>query len=64
MEIRVILASASPRRRELLALALENFDVIPANLEEVVPPEIHVSEGPSYLSVQKRAYWPLSIRKH
>ena len=36
MEIRVILASASPRRRELLALALENFDVIPANLEEDV----------------------------
>ena len=53
MEIRVILASSSPRRRELLALALENFDVIPANLEEVVPPEIHVSEAPSYLSVQK-----------
>lgn len=53
MGIRVILASASPRRKELLALALDDFDVIAANLEEIVPPELPVSEGPAYLALQK-----------
>lgn len=53
MGIRVILASASPRRRELLKLALEEFDVIPADIEEVLPPELELTEGPAYLAAQK-----------
>ncbi len=35
---RVVLASASPRRRELLAVAGLNFQVIPANVDESVIP--------------------------
>ena len=32
--MRVILASASPRRRELLSLLLEEFDCCPADVDE------------------------------
>ncbi|MDX1624963.1 MAG: Maf family protein [Wenzhouxiangellaceae bacterium] len=33
---RLILASASPRRRELLATLVEDFDVVPADIDESV----------------------------
>lgn len=36
--MRVVLASASPRRRELLGLLLEGFDCLPANIDESVRP--------------------------
>lgn len=42
--LRVILASASPRRRELLRLVLDRFDVIPSEYDEsLVPPELDPS---------------------
>ena len=43
--MRLILASASPRRRELLEmLGVENFEVIPAQGEELSHPELSPSE--------------------
>lgn len=48
-----ILASASPRRQELLKLITENFTVIPADIDETVPDNINIFSAPEYLAVQK-----------
>ena len=56
MSIRVILASASPRRRELLAFALDAFDTLPANIEESLPEGLELTQGPTYLAAQKARF--------
>lgn len=56
MSIRVILASASPRRRELLALALDEFDILPADIEENLPEGLELTQGPVYLAAQKARF--------
>lgn len=56
MSIRVILASASPRRRELLAFALDAFDTLPANIEESLPEGLELTQGPAYLAAQKARF--------
>lgn len=46
----VILASASPRRRELLGLIFKNFEILPSNVEEKVPDTVSAEETPEYLA--------------
>ncbi len=46
----IILASASPRRKELLSLVVSDFAVIPSNIEEVVPKGLKPAKQPLYLS--------------
>ncbi len=46
----LILASQSPRRRELLAIINDDFKVLPSNVEEIVPNELTALEGPEYLA--------------
>ncbi|MBE6787517.1 MAG: septum formation protein Maf [Ruminococcaceae bacterium] len=46
----IILASASPRRRELLEYITAQFSVVPSGVEEVVPKGISVLKQPEYLS--------------
>lgn len=48
-----ILASASPRRQELLKLIKENFRVIPSDIAETVPAYIPVIQSPEFLAVKK-----------
>lgn len=50
MEYDVILASASPRRKELLALMCENFRVIPSDCDETIPDDVAAELAPEYLS--------------
>ena len=45
-----ILASQSPRRRELLSVISDDFTVIPSNVEEIVPDEIDLLDSPEYLA--------------
>lgn len=45
-----ILASQSPRRRELLSVITEDFTIIPSNIEEIVPEDIAPFESPEYLA--------------
>lgn len=52
----VILASASPRRQELLKLITEDFKVIPANIDETVPKNIPSEKIPEILAVNKAEY--------
>ena len=51
-----ILASASPRREELFKLISNEFEVIPADIEEVIPEGIRIEDAAEYLACQK-ALW-------
>ena len=42
----VILASASPRRKEILSKLYDNFKVIPSRIKEVVPKEMGIEQYP------------------
>ena len=53
--MRYILASASPRRRELFASISENFEIIPSDIEEVIPEGIEIEKAPEILAAQKAA---------
>ncbi|MCL1832849.1 MAG: nucleoside triphosphate pyrophosphohydrolase [Oscillospiraceae bacterium] len=50
---KIILASQSPRRRELMAEAGYTFDVVPAAGEEVIPPDTPPREIAMMLALQK-----------
>ena len=49
----IILASASPRRSELMTLAGFRFDVICADIDEIVPEKAMPQEGVMSLALQK-----------
>ena len=54
MEVKeVILASASPRRKDLMARLYPEFKVIPSRIKEVVPKELGIDQCPEYLAGQK-----------
>ena len=50
---RIILASASPRRKELMELAGYDFEVICADIVEVVPENVQPQEVVMSLALQK-----------
>ena len=52
---RIILASASPRRKQLLEWAEIPFDIEPSDTEELIPDGMPVSEIPVFLASQKAA---------
>ena len=52
----VILASASPRRKELLSNIFPDFQCIPSDIEEVIPEETPLFEVPCILATQKAEY--------
>ena len=55
--MKVILASESPRRREILKYIVEDFEVIPALIDEnVLPDDIEVFDVAEYLAVKKAAF--------
>ena len=48
----LILASASPRRKELLRLITDDFKVVTADVDETVPKDIDIFEAPCYLALK------------
>jgi septum formation protein len=52
---RIILASASPRRKQILEWAEIPFDMMPSDFDEIVPESLPVSEIPVFLASQKAA---------
>ena len=46
----IILASASPRRKELLGLITKEFKIIPSGVEETVPDGLPPEKQPEYLA--------------
>ena len=53
--MRIILASKSPRRRELLGEVYNNFEIITAQTDETLPEGVHPREGVAILAVRKGA---------
>ena len=51
----IILASASPRRKELLGLICENFKIIPADIDESLDSNVGLYDIPEYLARKKAA---------
>lgn len=49
----VILASASPRRKELLKRLYKEFEIIPANTEETLPDDVGPEFAPMFLAATK-----------
>ncbi len=50
---KIILASASPRRQELLKDVVSDFEVIVSDVDETIPDNMDVSEIASYLALLK-----------
>ncbi len=53
MKKEIILASASPRRKELLNIITDNFKVIPSTVEENIPKTLAVTKVPEFLAELK-----------
>ena len=53
--MRIILASKSPRRRELLSELYNDFAIITAETDETLPEGVHPREGVAILAVRKGA---------
>lgn len=49
----IILASASPRRQELLKLIFDDFKTEPADIDETVRKSIDLTKYPEYLALKK-----------
>ncbi|MEG3006428.1 MAG: Maf family protein [Oscillospiraceae bacterium] len=49
----IVLASASPRRKELLGKIVSEFQIIPSKCEEIIPDDIDSIEVAEYLAFQK-----------
>ncbi len=49
----VVLASASPRRRELLSEITENFIIEPSNADETVSGDVNIDDIPEFLALLK-----------
>lgn len=52
----IILASASPRRNELLSLILDEFQIEPSHVDESVEKNIPLEKMPEYLAEKKARY--------
>ena len=51
--MRYILASKSPRRRELLSEIVKDFEIITKEVDESLPADIHPREGVEILAIRK-----------
>lgn len=52
----IVLASASPRRKELLKLIVDNFCIAPSDIDETVEENIETEKYPEYLARKKAEY--------
>ena len=51
--MKIILASASPRRQELLKYIVPEFEVLPADIDETLPADIDAEKCAEYLACKK-----------
>lgn len=51
--MKYILASGSPRRKELLRFVIPEFEIITADIEETCPNEVKAKQRPEYLALKK-----------
>lgn len=48
--MKIILASASPRRRELMKIITEDFEAVNPDVDETLPPDVMPEDAAAYLS--------------
>ncbi len=60
---RILLASRSPRRHELLAGCGIPFEVVDIEVDEIYPPHLTAEEVPAYLSALKCKAYPHTIEE-
>ncbi len=51
--MKIILASASPRRQELLKRLYSDFEVIPSDIDETLPEDVGAEFAPIFLAAEK-----------
>ena len=51
--MRIILASGSPRRRELLSHIVKDFEIITRDTDETLPENMHPSKGVEVIAIRK-----------
>ncbi len=51
--MKIILASASPRRKELLKKIVNNFKIIPSQIDENIPPEYSIVNAAIHIAREK-----------
>mgnify|MGYP002715385411 CR=1 FL=1 len=54
--MKYILASASPRRQELLKYIVNDFDISPADIDETIPDCVSSQDAAEFLAVKKAAH--------
>lgn len=54
--MQVILASSSPRRREIMGILTDDFICIPPDINEIAPSDIELELKPQYIATQKAKY--------
>lgn len=52
----IVLASASPRRKELLSFITTDFKIVPADIDETVENNVPLEKRPEYLAAKKALY--------
>lgn len=52
----VVLASSSPRRREIMGILTNDFLCVPPDINEVAPEEVSIEMHPQYIATQKAKY--------
>ncbi len=58
--MKIILASASPRRQELLRYITPEFEVMPADVDETFPEGVPADESAEFLAVRKAVHVSVS----
>jgi septum formation protein len=61
---KIVLASQSPRRKQLLQWAEIPFTAITANTEEIIPPGIAIEEVPIQIALEKALVVKEKLSKH
>lgn len=54
--MQVILASSSPRRREIMRILTRDFICVPPDINEIAPSDIELELRPQYIATQKAKY--------
>lgn len=54
--MQVVLASSSPRRREIMGILTNDFICIPPDINEIAPSDIELELRPQYIASQKARY--------
>ena len=49
----LVLASASPRRKQLLSLLTSNFDIEVSSVDETIPDNVTASDAAAFLATKK-----------